>query len=103
EVAPPVVPTPTMPAEAVTPARDSQAQAAPAVAAPIPPTARVSVAVPGPELQVGGGPYPLPISISGAQRVANLSLTVTYNPSVLRVRSVQAGPLMGQNGVTPTF
>jgi general secretion pathway protein D len=52
---------------------------------------------------VGGGPYTVPISISGAQRMASVSLTVTYNPSVLRVRSVQEGSFLRQGGAQVTF
>jgi len=52
---------------------------------------------------VAGGPYTVPITISGAQRVSTLSVSVTYNPSVLRVRAVQPGTFMAQGGVTPTF
>jgi general secretion pathway protein D len=32
-----------------------------------------------------------------------VSLSITYNPSVLRVRSVQPGTFLAQGGVTPTF
>ena len=52
---------------------------------------------------MGGGPYTVPITIAGAQRVSTVSLSITYNPSVLRVRSVQPGTFLAQGGVTPTF
>ena len=45
------------------------------------------VTPPGPEFRVGGGPYTVPISVTGASRLSTLSLTVTYNPAVLRVRA----------------
>jgi len=45
----------------------------------------------------------VPISINGASRVSVVSLTITYEPSVLRVRSVQEGTFMRQGGVRPTF
>jgi hypothetical protein len=64
--------------------------------------AQVIVSVPG-ELQVGGGPYNVPISINGAQRVSTLTLTLTYDPAVLRVRSVQDGTFMRGGGVTAAF
>jgi general secretion pathway protein D len=61
------------------------------------------VTTPGPEFAVGGGPYTVPITVAGAQRLSTVSISVTYNPSVLRVRSVQPGTFLGQGGVTPTF
>jgi len=95
----PVAPPPT-PAEAPAVAQP----AAPAPAGPAPsPTARLSITTPGPQFAVGGGPYTVPITIAGAQRVSTVSLSITYNPSVLRVRSVQPGTFLAQGGVTPTF
>jgi hypothetical protein len=41
----------------------------------------------------------VPVSINNAQRVSTLTLTITYNPSVLRVRNVQDGTFMRQGGV----
>ena len=58
---------------------------------------------PGIELQAAGGPYTVPISINGASRVSVVSLTITYDASVLRVRSVQEGTFMRQGGVRPAF
>ena len=58
---------------------------------------------PGTEFRVGGGPYLVPLSISGATRLSTLSLSVTFNPAVLRVRSVQRGRLMRQGGIQATF
>jgi general secretion pathway protein D len=92
QVPPPAAPPATAPAEA------------PAAPAPTPsPTARLAITSPGPQFAVGGGPYTVPITISGAQRLSTVSLSVTYNPSVLRVRSVQPGTFLAQGGVTPTF
>ena len=45
----------------------------------------------------------MPVTIAGAQRLSTVSLSITYNPSVLRVRSVQPGTFLAQGGVTPTF
>ena len=47
---------------------------------------QVLVSVP-PEFRVGAGPYTVPISITGASQISSVSLTVTYNPSVLRIPS----------------
>jgi diaminopimelate epimerase len=45
----------------------------------------------------------VPISINGAQRLATITLTVTFDPMVLRVRSVQEGSFMRTGGVAVTF
>ena len=68
--------------------------------APPTPTPQVSVTTPGPEFRVGGGPYTVPIAISNASRLSLMSVSLTYNPSLVRVRSVQEGPFFRQGGVT---
>ena len=57
----------------------------------------------GPEFRVGGGPYTVPIAISNASRLSLMSVSLTYNPALVRVRSVQEGPFFRQGGVTPSF
>jgi hypothetical protein len=64
---------------------------------------QVVVSPPGTEFRVGGGPYTVPISITGASRLSSLSLTLTFNPSVLRVRAVQEGSFMRSGGVPAPF
>ena len=54
-------------------------------------------------MRVGGGPYTVPVSISGASRLSTVSLSITYNPALLRVRSVQEGTFMRQGGIAPAF
>ena len=54
-------------------------------------------------MQVAGAPYTIPLSINNASRVSVITLTLTYNPAVLRVRSVQDGLFMRQGGVTASF
>jgi hypothetical protein len=61
------------------------------------------VTPPGTEFRVAGGPYTVPISINNASRVSVITLSVTYNPAVLRVRTVQDGTFMRQGGVTASF
>jgi len=99
-------PAPTPDAAAAAP-RDPQATATPGAspssAATPTPTARLAVTTPGPQFAVGGGPYTVPITIAGAQRLSTVSLSITFNPSVLRVRAVQPGSFLAQGGVTPTF
>jgi type II secretory pathway component GspD/PulD (secretin) len=64
---------------------------------------QVVVSPPGTEFRVGGGPYTVPISITGASRVSNLSLTITFNPAALRVRTVQEGSFMRSGGIQAAF
>ena len=61
------------------------------------------VTPPGTEFRVGGGPYTVPISISGASQISVVTLSLTFNPAVLRVRSVQEGSFMRQGGIAVTF
>jgi type II secretory pathway component GspD/PulD (secretin) len=65
--------------------------------------AQITVSTPGPEFRVGGGPYTVPIAITNASRLSLLSVSLTYNPALVRVRSVQEGPFFRQGGLTPTF
>jgi type II secretory pathway component GspD/PulD (secretin) len=63
---------------------------------------QILVSVP-PEFRVGAGPYTVPISITGASQISSVSLTVTYNPSVLRVRVAQEGPFLRSGGIQAQF
>ena len=100
--APNVVSTPPPAAAAVAPAAPAPAPEPPAPAVPIPGAARVTLSPPG-EMRVGGGPYLVPISVSGATRLSTITIAVTYNPSLVRVRNVQEGTFMRQGGVNATF
>jgi general secretion pathway protein D len=74
-------------------------------ASPVPPStppARISLSPPS-EMRVGSGPYTVPISISGASRVSTLTLSITYNPALIRVRNVQEGTFMRQGGIAAAF
>jgi general secretion pathway protein D len=113
-VVPPVATTPpagatTPPATTgiapVTPPRDPNQ---PLPAAPgTPPSgvtpAQVIITPAGTEFRIAGGPYLAPISINNASRISTMSLTVTYNPAIVRVRSVQQGTFMTQGGITVSF
>jgi general secretion pathway protein D len=102
---PPVTtePAPTAQPPAAPP-RDTTVPAAPPAAAPTATTpTQVIVTVPGTTFQVAGGPYTVPISINNAQRVSTMTLTITFNPNVLRVRNVQDGTFMRQGGVETSF
>jgi general secretion pathway protein D len=54
-------------------------------------------------LLVGGGPYTVPLSINGASQVTTVSLTLTFDPLMLRVRTVQEGSFMRQGSAQVTF
>ena len=54
-------------------------------------------------MRLGSGPYTVPISISNAARVSTLTISLSYNPAIIRVRSVQEGTFMRQGGVAPAF
>jgi hypothetical protein len=45
----------------------------------------------------------VPISINNASRISTLTLSITYNPAVLGVRSANDGTFMRQGGVTAGF
>ena len=119
---PGMVPAPTTPAGAPpsnvtvfppTPEPAAPAAPAPAPAAPAPSPApgatsqpaapaRISLNPPS-EMRVGSGPYTIPISIAAATRVSTLTLSITYNPALIRIRNVQEGTFMRQGGATPAF
>jgi general secretion pathway protein D len=112
------VPPPTPPAGAATPPAGAPGATPPATppsrdvpttppaqpGGPPPATAAQSIVTPpGTEFRVAGGPYTVPLSINNATRLSTVTLTITYNPAVLRVRTVQDGTFMRQGGVNASF
>jgi general secretion pathway protein D len=63
---------------------------------------QILVSVPQ-EFRVGAGPYTVPITITGASQISSVSLTVTYNPAVMRVRVAQEGPFLRSGGIQAQF
>jgi Flp pilus assembly secretin CpaC len=95
--------TPPAGTQPVTPPRDP---AEPAPATPPTPSstpAQIIITPTDRELRMGGGPYLVPVSINNASRVSTMSLTITYDPAVLRVQSVQEGTFMRQGAATASF
>jgi len=45
----------------------------------------------------------VPVALNNASRVSVMTLTITFNPKVLRVRNVQDGTFMRQGGIATTF
>jgi general secretion pathway protein D len=108
---------PTAPFQPPQPVQPPQTQLAPVpaptpAAAPTVPTGpagtmstgggQILVSVPQ-EFRVGAGPYTVPISITGASQISSVSLTVTYNPAVMRVRVAQEGPFLRSGGIQAQF
>ena len=52
---------------------------------------------------MSGGPYTVPISITGASKISSVTLTVTYNPAVLRISAAQEGTFLRAGGVAAVF
>jgi general secretion pathway protein D len=105
---PPVPAAPTAPplAPGVVPIQPVETNAAAPPPEPAaPPRITLVAPTPGPTgaLQSGGGPYAVPIQVSGIKDVSTLSLTITYDPSVLATPTVTQGSFMMQGGISPTF
>jgi hypothetical protein len=75
---------------------------APAPEGPVAP-AQISLAPPGTTFQMAEGVRPVPIQISGVSQLGSITLTMTYNPAVLRAEAATVGDAMKQGNVTPTF
>lgn len=54
-------------------------------------------------LLAGGGPHTMPIQVADAADLSTLSLTITFDPAVVRSPSVTPGSFMGQGGVASSF
>jgi general secretion pathway protein D len=91
------VPPPT-PQPAASPAAAPETTTSPGLG-----TAQVIITPPGTAFRVGGGPYTMPISVVNASRLSTVTLTVTFDPALLRVRSVQEGSFMRTGGVNVSF
>jgi hypothetical protein len=57
----------------------------------------------GTDLRVGSTGNAVAISAANASRLSGVTLTLTYNPAVLRVRSVQQGSFMSSSGTAVAF
>jgi len=101
----PAAPPTPAPAPAAAPPAAAQTPppAAPPITSPGLGSAQVIITPPGTTFRVGQGPYNVPISITGAQRLSAITLTMTFDPAILRVRSVQEGSFMRAGGVNVSF
>jgi general secretion pathway protein D len=83
----------------VTPADSPVTPATPAQGGPM----RVSVTPPATALQMGGQPYTVPLTVANATALSSLTMSVTYNPAVLRATVVNEGSVMRSDGATTSF
>ena len=97
------------PAGVAPPAPPAVIEPAPATPLPPPPPqppigapARITLSPPS-EMRVGSGPYTIPVSVAGASRMSTITLSITYNPALVRIRNVQEGTFMRQGGISPAF
>jgi hypothetical protein len=65
--------------------------------------AQVVLSPPGSAFRIGGGPYTVPISISNVSRLSMITVTLTFDPALLRVRTVQEGSFMRSGGANAAF
>jgi len=65
--------------------------------------AQLLISPPGAAFRVGQGPYTVPLTIVNATRLTTLTLTLLYDPAILRVRSVQEGSFLRSGGAAATF
>jgi general secretion pathway protein D len=108
--APPVTPAGAPAAQAAPPAVPAaqpagQPPVAQPAAAPPPPAdaVRVILTPPGAPLMVAAQPATVPISVFGATRLGTVTLSLRFDPKILRVRLVQEGTFMASGGGTVTF
>jgi type II secretory pathway component GspD/PulD (secretin) len=115
---PPAQPAAQAPAQAmpvVQPPAQPAAQPAAPAAAPVPPPSaaapvasaavqnQVVITTPGSDWRVGQGPYTVALSAANLTRVSTISLTLTYNPATLKIRSLQEGSFMRSGVPTTAF
>ena len=98
---------PTNPTAASPAAPPAASPAAPPAGSPAGPPAAprpalLTVTPPG-QMQVGSGPYTMPIQIADANQLGTITLTISYNPAVLKARTVTEGAFMRNGGISTTF
>lgn len=114
QVNPPAIPAaaaPTPPPAATAPAPPpaaaaaAQTPAAPGAAGqPVPgESLRILLTTPAAPVMVAGPAVTVPISVSGASKISTVTLSLRFDPRVLRVRLVQQGTFLSMGGVAVTF
>jgi hypothetical protein len=116
------LPTPPLPPDATpnllggtaVPPAATPAPSPPAAAPPAAPPADAPSTSPGigqaqiilsppPTMPMSGGPYTVPISVTNASGLSSVALTVNFDATKLRVRSVQPGSFLRTGGVDVVF
>jgi general secretion pathway protein D len=106
---PPPPPPPPPPGAAATPTPVVPPPAANPNPPDVPPAsagigqAQVLVTPPATPFRVGGGPYNVPITITNASRISGVTVALTYDPALLRPRTVTEGGFMRSGGYSATF
>jgi general secretion pathway protein D len=101
-VAPPAAPQPAPP-QAAAPAAQAPAAGDAPITSPGVGAAQVILTPPGTTFRVGQGPYTVPISITNVSRLSMITLTLTFDPALLRVRAVNEGSFMRSGGASAAF
>jgi general secretion pathway protein D len=76
---------------------------APGAPPPAPLSTVIDLTTPGSEFQVGGPPYTIPVRVSNVSQLGSVTLSITYDPKLLRIVAVNQGTFLQQGGVAPTF
>ena len=103
---PPAQPTTTPPAPVAPAPEPAQPPAQPPAVPTTSPgvgSAQVIISPPGTALRVGGGPYTIPLSVTDVSRLSTITLTLIFDPTKLRVRTVQEGSFMRAGGASVAF
>jgi general secretion pathway protein D len=66
-------------------------------------SAQVIISPPSTTFRVGGGPYTIPLSVTDVSRLSTVTLTLIFDPTKLRVRTVQEGSFMRAGGASVVF
>ena len=102
---PPPVQPPVAQQQAAQPAAAVQPVAkdpAPATVTP-PLTAKIFVGAPTTPMIIAGGPYTIPIALTGGSHLGTVTLSVTYDPRILKARLAQEGDFMRRGDAKVTF
>jgi len=103
--APPAQPAqvPAQPAQVPATPPAAKAQEVPPAQQPQADAVRVILTPPGAPLIMATQPATVPISVFGASRISTVTLSLRFDPKVLRVRLVQEGTFLSSGGGTVTF
>ena len=100
-VVPPAQPTTNPRAPGVVPIEPVNPPAAPP---PQTPAAQIAATAPAGDVRAGAGQtYAVPITISGVSQLGNVTLSISYNPAVLKATDVVQGTFMQQGRATTVF